>query len=110
MPTYEYECTRCGHVFERFQKMTDPPRKRCPKCRSAVRKLIGAGAGLLFKGSGFYQTDYRSDSYREGAKKDSSSESKTETETKTDTKTDKKPETNTTGSGASTGKAKPKST
>lgn len=86
MPTYEYECTRCGYVFERFQSMTDAPRKRCPKCRAAVRKLIGAGAGLIFKGSGFYQTDYRSDSYREAAKKETSSEPKT------DTKPDKKPE------------------
>jgi len=68
MPTYEYECLRCGHVFERFQKMTDDPVKRCPECRGKVRRCIGAGAGILFKGSGFYTTDYRSDSYEKGKK------------------------------------------
>ncbi|MBM3285831.1 MAG: zinc ribbon domain-containing protein [Candidatus Eisenbacteria bacterium] len=64
MPTYEYVCDKCGHEFELFQKMTDPVRKRCPRCRGAVRRRIGAGAGLLFKGSGFYATDYRSPEYR----------------------------------------------
>lgn len=105
MPTYEYECTRCGYVFERFQSMTDAPRKRCPKCRAAVRKLIGAGAGLIFKGSGFYETDYRSDSYREGAKKESSTDKKTEA--KTDKK-DKKPEKKTGDTTSSTTKGKKK--
>jgi putative FmdB family regulatory protein len=71
MPTYEYECTKCGHRFELFQKMTDAPRKRCPRCRGAVRRLIGAGAGLIFKGSGFYITDYRSKDYHDKAKADS---------------------------------------
>ena len=71
MPTYEYECTKCAHVFERFQSMMDEPVKRCPKCRCKVRKLIGSGAGIIFKGSGFYQTDYRSKSYRDGASKES---------------------------------------
>ena len=66
MPTYDYECTKCGHVFERFQKMTDEPVKRCPKCKGKVKKQIGTGAGILFKGSGFYTTDYRSDSYKKG--------------------------------------------
>jgi putative FmdB family regulatory protein len=70
MPTYEYECLRCGHTFERFQSITEEPVKRCPKCRCKVRRLIGAGAGLLFRGSGFYETDYRSDSYKQAAKKD----------------------------------------
>ncbi len=67
MPTYEYECMKCGHVFERFQNMTDPPARRCPLCRCKVRRLFGTGAGLLFKGSGFYQTDYRSPEYRKAA-------------------------------------------
>jgi len=71
MPTYEYECLRCGHVFERFQKMTDEPLKRCPKCRGKIRRRIGAGAGIIFKGSGFYTTDYRSDSYEKGKKAES---------------------------------------
>lgn len=71
MPTYEYECLKCGRHFEEFQKISDPPRKRCSKCRGAVRRKIGTGAGLLFKGSGFYITDYRSDGYRKAAKADS---------------------------------------
>ena len=64
MPTYEYECEKCGHRFELFQSMKDEPKKRCPKCRGKVRRLIGTGAGMIFKGSGFYVTDYRSDSYK----------------------------------------------
>ncbi len=71
MPTYEYECARCGHEFERFQRISEPPVKRCPKCRGGVRRKIGTGAGLLFKGNGFYITDYRSDGYRKAAKADS---------------------------------------
>jgi putative FmdB family regulatory protein len=77
MPTYEYECEGCGHRFERFQSILDPPLKRCPECRRKVRRLIGTGAGILFKGSGFYETDYRSSSYEAGKKKEQS-ESKTE--------------------------------
>ncbi len=75
MPTYEYKCTKCGHGFELFQSMSEPPRKRCPKCRGKVEKMIGTGAGIIFKGSGFYATDYRSDSYRAGAKADTSTKS-----------------------------------
>lgn len=66
MPTYEYECQRCGHHFELFQSMTEEPRKRCPECRGKVKRLLGTGAGILFKGSGFYATDYRSNSYEQG--------------------------------------------
>ncbi|HEV8128079.1 MAG TPA: FmdB family zinc ribbon protein, partial [Candidatus Eisenbacteria bacterium] len=62
MPTYEYECLECGHRFEEFQKMSDEPIQRCPKCGGKVRRLIGTGAGMIFKGSGFYVTDYRSSS------------------------------------------------
>lgn len=68
MPTYEYECDRCKYHFEEFQSITEEPLARCPKCRGRVRRLISAGAGLLFKGSGFYITDYRSDGYRKAAK------------------------------------------
>jgi putative FmdB family regulatory protein len=78
MPTYEYSCEKCDGTFEIVQSMRDAPLKECPKelCRQKkwghgkVKRLIGKGAGLIFKGSGFYITDYRSDSYREGAKKD----------------------------------------
>jgi putative FmdB family regulatory protein len=59
MPTYEYECRRCGHLFEEFQSITAPPRSRCPRCRGKVERLISAGAGIVFKGSGFYVTDAR---------------------------------------------------
>ena len=73
MPTYEYECDSCGLRFDVFQQISDPPRKRCGKCRGRVRRLISGGAGLLFKGSGFYITDYRSDGYRSAAKADGAS-------------------------------------
>ena len=59
MPTYEYECTHCGHSFELFQKITDNALDKCPKCSKKVRRLIGSGAGIIFKGAGFYATDYR---------------------------------------------------
>lgn len=70
MPTYEYECQRCGVAFERFQSMNDEPLKRCPDCRGKVKRLIGGGAGFLFKGSGFYETDYRSSEYQAAAKEE----------------------------------------
>jgi putative FmdB family regulatory protein len=72
MPTYEYECRRCHRRFEFFQSMTEPPRKRCPACRGGLKKLLSTGAGLLFKGSGFYTTDYRSEGYKKAAKAESS--------------------------------------
>ena len=74
MPTYEYECPKCGVRFEEFQSMKDAPLTKCPtpKCRGKVKRLIGAGAGLLFKGSGFYITDYRSSSYKDKKKGDAS--------------------------------------
>jgi putative FmdB family regulatory protein len=75
MPTYEYECTKCDHQFERFQSMSDEPLKRCPECRCKVKRLIGTGAGIIFKGSGFYQTDYRTQSYNQGKQKDESAQS-----------------------------------
>jgi len=71
MPTYDYECDACQHAFEEFQSMMDKPLKKCPKCRkSKLRRLIGTGAAIIFKGSGFYQTDYRSESYKSAAKAD----------------------------------------
>ena len=79
MPTYDYECDACGHTFEKFQSMSAPLIKKCPQCgKQKVRRLIGTGAGVIFKGSGFYQTDYRSESYRQAAKKDSSAGTSTD--------------------------------
>jgi putative FmdB family regulatory protein len=73
MPTYEYECGKCRRRFERFQRITEKPVGRCPVCGSKVKRLPGAGGGILFKGTGFYQTDYRSASYRAAAKKEKES-------------------------------------
>lgn len=72
MPTYEYECQKCHKTFELFQSMKDEPVKICPdkKCKGKVKRLLGTGAGLIFKGSGFYITDYRSEGYKQAAKKD----------------------------------------
>ena len=67
MPTYEYECKKCGHVFEEFQRITAEPLTKCPKCAGKLVRLPGAGAGIIFKGSGFYATDYRSESYKRAA-------------------------------------------
>jgi putative FmdB family regulatory protein len=100
MPTYEYVCSKCGHEFEKFQPIADKPLSVCPKelCaqkkwgKGKVQKQISAGAGLIFKGSGFYITDYRSEKYKEAAKKDSasatpaSSESKSSTTSKSESK------------------------
>jgi putative FmdB family regulatory protein len=69
MPTYDYQCDSCGHRFEEFQYFSEEPLKVCPKCQTeALRRLFGTGAAVLFKGSGFYETDYRSDSYKAAAK------------------------------------------
>jgi putative FmdB family regulatory protein len=85
MPTYDYECQKCGHSFEEFQQMSAEPLKKCPECKGKVKRLIGTGAGLLFKGSGFYETDYRSEGYKSAADADSSKEkSSTTAEKKTD--------------------------
>jgi putative FmdB family regulatory protein len=86
MPTYEYECAKCGHRFEKFQAISAPPVKTCPRCRGRkVKRLIGTGVGILFKGKGFYQTDYRSDEYKRAARKETSGDSpKAETAEKKD--------------------------
>ncbi len=112
MPTYDYECEKCGHTFEFFQSITAEPLQQCPECQGKVKRLIGTGAGIIFKGSGFYQTDYRSDSYQSQAKKDKesssstdskSSESKTTESKSTDKKTEtKKTETKSSGNNGKT--------
>jgi putative FmdB family regulatory protein len=80
MPTYDYKCKACGHQFEAFQSMTESPKRKCPSCgKNALERLIGTGAAVLFKGSGFYQTDYRSESYKKAAEADKpAGESKSE--------------------------------
>ncbi len=100
MPTYEYQCNGCGHEFEEFQSITAKPIRKCPACsENKVKRLIGCGSGVIFKGSGFYQTDYRSDSYQKAAKADKDSASKS-TEKSSGTKSGEK---STSGSGKSNG-------
>ncbi|MCD6287692.1 MAG: zinc ribbon domain-containing protein [Candidatus Hydrogenedentes bacterium] len=91
MPTYEYECRKCGHVFEKFHSMSEKPRVRCPKCKGPSKKLLGTGAGIIFKGSGFYETDYKRKnggaSAACGSKPDSNSKSSDKTSATTSDKT-----------------------
>ncbi|NOY40688.1 MAG: zinc ribbon domain-containing protein [Planctomycetes bacterium] len=92
MPTYDYECDACGHEFELFQSISDPVKRKCPECKKLkLRRLFGTGAAVVFKGSGFYETDYRSESYKKGAQdakkaqekpKKESSDSSSKSETK----------------------------
>jgi len=71
MPTYEYQCDACDHHLEEFQSFSDPPLTKCPVCgKRKLRRLLGTGAAIIFKGSGFYETDYRSESYKSAAKAD----------------------------------------
>ena len=74
MPTYDYVCEACGHAFEQFQSISEPELEKCPECKKKkLRRLMGTGAALMFKGSGFYTTDYRSESYKKSASADKSS-------------------------------------
>ena len=99
MPTYEYVCSKCGHEFEKFQLMADRPLATCPRdlCgrkrwgKGRVKRQMGAGAGLIFKGSGFYITDSRSEGYKASAKKDSTAGEAKTTPAKAETKTEAKP-------------------
>src|SRR6476659_4425583 len=98
MPTYDYKCDACGHAFEKFQSITAAPLRKCPKCGKAkVKRLLGTGAGVIFKGSGFYTTDYRDASYKEKAKAEAgggtggSSEGGSEWKSGGETKSDAKP-------------------
>ena len=93
MPTYDYQCNACDHEFEVFQSMTAPVMKKCPQCQKlSLKRLIGSGAAVLFKGSGFYTTDYRSQSYQKQAKAETDKQNgKTEkSETKQGDSADKK--------------------
>ncbi len=113
MPTYDYVCQACDHAFEEFQSITAKPLRKCPQCgKPKLQRLIGTGAGIIFKGSGFYETDYRSESYKKAAKAESEaakpksassssdsgtkkSDSGTATATKTATKSESKPKAKT---------------
>jgi len=95
MPTYEYVCPKCGHAFELFQSMNDAPLKKCPACKkTGVKRLIGGGAGLIFKGSGFYITDYKNKkpgADSSGGEKTAATKTEAKTESKSDAKTETKP-------------------
>ena len=91
MPTYVYRCNECGHEFEEYQSIVDKPLDTCPACKGKVERIISGGAGFLFKGSGFYITDHRSESYKKSAAADtgsgSSSTSKTKSSSESSSKT-----------------------
>lgn len=87
MPTYEYQCDACNHKFEEFQSISADPLTKCPECKKKkLRRLFSTGGGLLFKGSGFYITDYRSDSYKKSAEKGSKSSESSKPAKKSDSK------------------------
>ena len=113
MPTYDYHCDSCEHEFEHFQSIKDDPLKKCPECgKPKLRRLFGTGAAVVFKGSGFYQTDYRSDSYKKAAEKDTKSSDSSGDKSPGDTaaKTEKKDAAKGTTSGDAKSKSKkPKS-
>ncbi len=97
MPTYDYECDACGHEFELFQSITEANKRKCPECKKLkLRRLFGTGAAVVFKGSGFYETDYRSESYKKGAesakksKEKSSEKAKKSGDKKSSDKSEKK--------------------
>ncbi|WP_437223804.1 FmdB family zinc ribbon protein [Planctomicrobium sp. SH661] len=98
MPTYDYECASCHHTWELFQSIKAPAVKKCPECgKNQAKRVIGPGAGIIFKGSGFYITDYRSDSYKKAAAADTKSSEGSKSESKSE------------GSSSSAKKSKPKS-
>ena len=92
MPTYDYLCENCGHKFEHFQSITASSLRKCPECKkNKLRRLIGAGSGVIFKGSGFYQTDYRSEGYKKAQKSEKSAASGSSKKKKETKSGDKKP-------------------
>jgi len=109
MPTYEYRCPECGNEFEKFGRMSDPPVQECPRCNAEAQRKISGGAGLVFKGSGFYITDYRGEGYKKAAESDkggsSSSSSGSDSGAKADAKPAAKSEASSASAGSSSGGA-----
>ncbi len=96
MPTYDYECDACGHEFELFQSITEAIKRKCPECgKQKLRRLFGTGAAIVFKGSGFYETDYRSESYKKGAEKAKKAKESANSDKSQDKSSDKKSKSNT---------------
>lgn len=116
MPTYDYECDACGHEFELFQGINDAVQRKCPRCgKLKLRRLFGTGAAVVFKGSGFYETDYRSDSYKKAAEKDKKSAEGSSESGKSEKSAEKSSDAPSSGgeskknsSGSTEGKSKPK--
>jgi putative FmdB family regulatory protein len=107
MPTYDYACESCDHEFEEFQPITSRPLKKCPQCKKMkLRRLIGTGGGVIFKGSGFYQTDYRSESYKKAAEADKSAQSAAAGDSKNTGDKQEKPAKDKSGSKSTTTTAK----
>lgn len=110
MPTYDYICDSCGHEFEAYESIKADPQTDCPSCSAkSLRRKIGAGAAIIFKGSGFYQTDYRSDSYKKSAAADKPGESKPSTNDSTSTASTTGSTSTTPAAAAPSSKAEPKS-
>ncbi|MFO0872786.1 MAG: FmdB family zinc ribbon protein [Phycisphaerales bacterium] len=109
MPTYDYRCNACGHAFELFQSMTAPVQRKCPACgKLKLERLIGMGAGVIFKGGGFYETDYRTEAYTKSAEAEKKAAEGKPAETKSETPTDATPKPEA-GRGAGTADATPAS-
>jgi putative FmdB family regulatory protein len=106
MPTYEYQCDACDHNFDEFQSMSEEPLKKCPRCgKLKLRRVFGAGAAIIFKGSGFYQTDYRSESYKQAAKAEQESGKPATEKTGTNGTTETAKDASTNGKASSVGKS-----
>ena len=104
MPTYEYRCKACDHRVEYFQSMSESPKRTCPRCRKRrLERQIGIGAAILFKGSGFYQTDYRSESYKQAASADKPASEAPKSEPSKAGTTEAKPSASGSGSGSAAG-------
>jgi putative FmdB family regulatory protein len=98
MPTYDYECQNCDHAFELFQMISEPLKRKCPECgKLKLKRLIGAGAAVVFKGSGFYQTDYRSESYKKSAKAEKKASSESPKGSSNSNNSEKKPKSKDSG-------------